>query len=406
MEIAVIGGGAAGFFAAINIAAKNPKAAITLFEAAHRPLQKVFISGGGRCNLTHACFDPKLLVQNYPRGQKALLSIFHRFQPKDTIAWFEQRGLKLKTEPDGRMFPVSDHSQDVIDLFLREAQRLGVQIHTRQPVCLLEPYKAGYRLGTTTGGTFTFDKVILATGYSPPGWKLAASLGHTIIPPVPSLFPFKVQAPVIQGLQGISLENIQGKLKVDKDTFQAEGDLLITHTGLSGPVIYRLSAKAAQVLAKAQYQGELILNLFPDWPEEALREHLTKQFQTTYGKKKLGNTKLDPLPHRLWLSLLAHSGANLEERGEVTGKKVINRLVNHLKSLALPVTGKSPSKEEFVSCGGVSLKEVNFKTMESTVRPGVYFAGEILDIDALTGGFNFQACWSEAWVISEALSNR
>lgn len=405
-RIAVVGGGAAGFFAALNTAEKNPTAKITIFEAAHKPLQKVFISGGGRCNLTHACFDPVRLTEFYPRGHKELRSLFSRFQPRDTMTWFENHGLQLKVENDNRVFPASDRSQDVIDLFLDVAEKYRIQLRTQTRVESIQ-VQNGQFLIETQGKTEPFDVCIISTGYSPPGWKLAESLGHTILPPVPSLFPFTVKSPVIQGLQGISLTHAQGKLTVPGSTaskFQAEGALLITHTGLSGPLIYRLSAWGARELAKANYQAHIQLDLLPTLPEDTLRQELHSLLQEQAAQKKLANTSFPPLPNRLWHSLLESTGVNLEDRADTLGKKAINRLVEQLKRLSLPVTGKSPSKEEFVSCGGVSLKEVDFKTMQSKYVPNLFFGGEILDIDGLTGGFNFQACWSEGWAISEAIT--
>jgi predicted Rossmann fold flavoprotein len=408
MRIAVVGGGASGFFAALNIAEKNPKACITIFEAAHKPLQKVFISGGGRCNLTHACFDPVRLTEFYPRGQKELRSLFTRFQPKDTMTWFESRGLRLKTEEDNRVFPVSDNSQDVIDLFLDIAEKYRIRIRTQTRVDAIHTTNGHFQV-QSKGQLETFDVCIVSTGYSPPGWKLAESLGHTVLPPVPSLFPFTVKSPVITGLQGISLPHVKGKLNISgtaTSKLQAEGALLITHTGLSGPLIYRLSAWSARDLANTGYQASLQLDLLPNLPEETLKQQLQALFQKEESKKKLANIGFLPLPTRLFHSLLSASGANLEERAEAVGKKIVNRLVEHLKRLELPVTGKSPSKEEFVSCGGVLLQEVDFKTMQSKKVPNLFFGGEILNIDGLTGGFNFQACWSEGWAISEALTDK
>lgn len=409
LRIAVVGGGAAGFFAALNTVKKNPDARITIFEAAQKPLQKVFISGGGRCNLTHACFDPLRLSEFYPRGQKELRSLFSRFQPRDTMTWFENHGLALKTEVDNRVFPRSNRSQDVIDLFLDVAEKYRIEIRTQSRVESIQHHDDQFEI-TAKGQTEPFDICILSTGYSPPGWKLAESLGHTILPPVPSLFPFVIKSPVIAGLQGISLPLASGKLTTrtsdgKSHTQQAEGPLLITHTGLSGPLIYRLSAWGARELAETKYQAKLQLDLVPHLSEEELRPALQQLFHHSDAKKKLENTGFENIPNRLWLSLLTDAGANLEERGEAVGKKVFNALVERLKRLDLPVSGKSASKEEFVSCGGVLLKEIDFKTMQSRQVPNLYFGGEILNIDALTGGFNFQACWSEGWAISEALAS-
>lgn len=402
----MVGGGAAGYFSAVNIAEKNPRARITIFEAGRQPLQKVRISGGGRCNVTHACFDSLQLTEFYPRGSKELRSLFARFQPKDTIAWFEKRGLKLKTEGDNRIFPVSDDSEDVIGLLMHEADRQDVRLKRQARVERIE-YRDNLFYLTSLGETQLFDVCILATGYSPPGWQLAESLGHSVIPPVPSLFPFTVKSPVLADLQGISVAQACGKLLISQNgkpaKIQAEGPLLITHTGLSGPLIYRLSAWGARALAASRYQAQIQLDLLPETSEEALRLQLEAMFRQTDAKKKTGNTQMPPLSHRLWLSLLQYSDIDLEARGETLNQKSINRLIENLKRLTLPVTGKSPSKEEFVSCGGVPLKEIDFKTLESKKIPGLYFAGEIMDIDALTGGFNFQACWSAGWTISEAI---
>lgn len=400
----MVGGGAAGFFAAVNAARLNPALAITLFEAGQRPLQKVAISGGGRCNVTHACYDAARLVEFYPRGQKTLRSLFARFGPADTVGWFESRGLKLKTEPDGRLFPASDRSADVIAVLLEEARRYGVTVRTGSRI---EAVRAEGGMFWVRGAGKTeeaFDRVVLATGYSPPGWQLAQRLGHGLIPPVPSLFPFTVKAPILAGLQGISLPEVKGRLKVGPEKLEAQGAMLITHTGLSGPLIYRLSAWGARPLAENRYQAQLQLDLLPALPEEALRARLQQLFGGEAARKKIANSRLEPIPHRLWLALLGAAGANPEARGETLGKKPMNRLIEQLKRLDLPVTGKSPSKEEFVSCGGVPLNEVNFQTMESKKVPGLYLAGEILDIDGLTGGFNFQSCWSQGWVLAEALA--
>ncbi|MBX2861789.1 MAG: NAD(P)/FAD-dependent oxidoreductase [Vampirovibrio sp.] len=413
ITVAVIGGGAAGFFAAVNLARfaheNGLDVAVTIFEASAKPLQKVFISGGGRCNVTHSCFDPVQLVQHYPRGSKALRSLFHRFQPQDTIDWFQQRGLTLKTEPDGRLFPVTDTSQDVIDVLMHEANQYDVTLNLRSRVTFIQKEDNGYSVtwqtSTQTESSQPFDKVILATGYSPVGWQMAQSLGHTILKPVPSLFPFKVDSPAIEGLQGISRKEIRGKLKLNTTQVEAVGDLLITHTGLSGPLIYRLSALAARPLAEMAYQADLILNLIPDNPQHELQRLLWHSCQTEWSKKQLKNVSFQNIPKRWWETLLRFSGLDPNLRGEEIPKKPLNRLAENLTSLTLSVIGKSPSKEEFVSCGGVALNEVDFKTMESKLNPGLYLGGEILDIDGLTGGFNFQACWSAGYVLAMAMAD-
>jgi predicted Rossmann fold flavoprotein len=419
LTVAVIGGGAGGFFAAVNIAEKNPLARVTIFEATPAPLRKVLISGGGRCNLTHACFDPARLAEFYPRGGRELRSLFARFQPRDTVRWFEARGLPLKAEADGRVFPVSDSSQSVVDVLLDAARRFGVRLRTGVRIARIDNIGTGQTNGGFTEGRFDvvaggkperFDVCVLSTGYSPPGWQLAAGLGHTVLPPVPSLFPFTVASPVIAGLQGISLPHAAGRLRrADGDGRtigpSEEGALLITHTGLSGPLIYRLSARSARELSEMRYRARIRLDLLPEQSEDAVRDRLARLWKSEDARKKLGNTRFEPFPQRLWLSLLAAAGLDPEQRAETVNTKILNRMTEILKRLELPVTGKSPSKEEFVSCGGVARKEVDFRTMQSRRVPGLYFAGEILDIDGLTGGFNFQACWSAGWVISEALAS-
>lgn len=410
LRVAIIGGGAGGFFAAVNIAEKNPKTRVTIYEAAPSPLRKVLISGGGRCNLTHACFEPGRLVDFYPRGNRELRSLFARFQPRDTMAWFKQRGLALKTEEDGRIFPVSDSSQSVANVLLDEGHKHGVRLLTSARVSTVERNETTGIFTITVGEKREdYDICVLSTGYSPPGWKLASDLGHPLLPPVPSLFPFTVKSPVIEGLQGISLLHAAGQLYHDKEGGgkmgpREEGALLITHTGLSGPLIYRLSARSARELAEARYHAQIRLDLLPSVSDDALRDTLTQIFKTDDARKKIANTRLEPLSQRLWHAVLEAAGLDLEQRGDTLSVKDVGRLIERLKRLDLPITGKSPSKEEFVSCGGVARKSVDFKTMQSRLVPNLYFAGEILDIDGLTGGFNFQACWSAAWVISEAIA--
>jgi len=432
-KIAVIGGGAAGFFSAVNIAEKAKAQGlpvhVSLFEAAPTPLRKVAISGGGRCNVTHACFEPSRLVEYYPRGNRELRSLFARFQPKDTITWFKARGLWLKTEADGRLFPISDSSSDVIAALMLSARKGGVHLHSNARVYSITytkneapsplPLQEGgdnvtsggqFEITLASGDSERFNACILATGYSPPGWTMAKNLGHTVLPPVPSLFPFTVKAPLLEELQGISVEKVSGRLLSptgQKISSVEEGAMLITHTGLSGPLIYRLSARAARELAEHHYKAELILDLLPELSVEEVHRKLEQCFKEESNLKKVINTRFEPFSHRLWLALCKAAEIDLEQRADSVPLKNLRRLAEQgIKRLSLPVTGKSPSKEEFVSCGGVSRKEVDFKTMESRKVPNLYFAGEILDIDGLTGGFNFQACWSGGWVVSETVINK
>lgn len=409
-HVLILGGGAAGFFTALALADACPQARITILEAGTRPLQKVKISGGGRCNLTHACLDPRALAANYPRGEKALLSLFSRFGPAETMHWFQSHGLPLMTEPDGRVFPASGRSQDVIDLLLAQARAHGIALHTGVRVTAIAARpEGGFFVSRADDNTaaLSADAMMLATGYSPSGWRLAESLGHRIIPPVPSLFPFRAQCPLLDGLAGITLKGVSGNLWVGgKRVAQARGELLITHQGVSGPLAYRLSAWGARALAEAGYQAELRLDLAPDITPDMLITKLTSLADNTYARQHVGNVVFDDLPKRFWRALLADTGIAPETRADQLPKAAVRRLAERLKRTILPITGRSPSKEEFVSCGGVALGEVDFRHMASRVQPGLYFAGEILDIDGLTGGFNFQACWSAGWVAAQAMASR
>jgi predicted flavoprotein YhiN len=426
-SVAIVGGGASGFFTAVTLAQKVPGLRITLFEASARPLQKVSISGGGRCNLTHGCFDPQQLSTHYPRGNKAILGLFARFQPRDTMAWFEERGLSLKTEADGRIFPASNRSESVINLLKQLAVNHQVNLKLSARVVSITHQAGQFHLetqGNAENPVEAFDACVLATGYSPPGWKLAESLGHPINKVVPSLFPFKTSSALLEGLQGVSLPFAKGTLTVKPAnassgqagvtvaaqktkavkpaSIKSEGALLITHTGVSGPLIYRLSAWGARELAERAYCGTLSIDCLPHNTHEDLLQAFSQLFQLQ-GTKHAVNIRFPELPNRLWRSALGAVGITPDCKGSAVSKRQQQALVQQIKQLTLDVTGKSPSKEEFVSCGGVQLKTVNFKRMESRLLPRLFFAGEILDIDGLTGGFNFQACWSAAWVISEAL---
>ena len=412
-DVIIVGAGAAGMFTAANIALNNPQISVLVLEAASQPLQKVRISGGGRCNLTHHCFDPATLLTHYPRGSQELRGLFHRFQPEHTIAWFAKQGLHTKTEADGRIFPTSDDSNEVIQTLLKTARKgnttlaTGVRIQqiTKQTDGHFELLTQDPEHGTQT---LTSPYLMLATGYSPSGWQFARELGHTVHNPVPSLFPFKVTSSPLKGLHGISLPRVSGQLSFEgdkKSTLAAEGAFLITHQGVSGPLIYRLSAWGARKLAEHQYQGTLKLDFFPDWTDDALKTRLIECQDTDWVKKQMKNTRFENIPHRLWEQLLVHSGIDLEGRADTTSRKRLqNSLVDCLKRLHLSINGKSPSKEEFVSCGGVLRKEIDFSSMQSKQCPGLFFAGEIIDIDGLTGGFNFQACWSAGWVAGQSIT--
>lgn len=404
LEIVVIGGGAAGFFGAIACAEANPQAQVTLIEASSQPLAKVLISGGGRCNVTHACFSPQELVQNYPRGGKALRGAFTRFQPQDTIGWFAAHGVKLKTEADGRMFPITDRSETVAECLIKSAADAGVQLKISTPVISVKPQNKGFEVIFKSGETKYCNRLLLATGSSLIGYKIARELGHHIEPPVPSLFTFNITDPKLQALAGISLDYVNLRLSVaDKKPLQQTGPLLITHWGVSGPAVLKLSAWGARILHENRYQCKLYINWLPNLPQEELRQRLLA-IKQQWGKKAIALHRGVDLPHRLWQYLIARIGINLEDRWAEISNKTLNQLVQEISQGEYSITGKGVFKEEFVTCGGINLKEVNFKTMESKIITGLYFAGEILDIDGITGGFNFQSAWTTAYLAGQSMT--
>jgi len=403
-HIVVAGGGAAGFFAAITCAEAAPDARVLLLEKCPHFLSKVRISGGGRCNVTHACFDPRELSSYYPRGAQALLGPFHAFQPSDTIAWFETRGVKLKIEQDGRLFPESDSSQTVIDCLLGAARQAKVELASSCGVEHATPGPhGGFALELTNRRTINCEQLMLATGgcRAAAAAGLAVSLGHSLEPPVPSLFSFHVAVPWLRELAGISLEIVEAS--VPGLQLCERGPLLLTHQGVSGPVILRLSAWGARPLHGLNYQFPLQVNWLPDLDAAAISRRLL-QLRAHQPARLVVNTPLVPLPSRLWESLVISSGTPRDTRWANLSRSAQHQLVQQLIRTQLQVTGKSLNQDEFVTCGGVRLNEVNFKTMESRVCPGLYFGGELLDIDGLTGGFNFQAAWTTGWLAGRAMA--
>jgi predicted Rossmann fold flavoprotein len=403
-RIIVAGGGAAGFFAAITCAAAAPRAEITLLEKSPQFLSKVRISGGGRCNVTHACFDPTEFCERYPRGKRALLGPFRVFQAKDTAAWFEARGVKLKTEQDGRMFPVTDSSQTVIDCLLRQARGGGVKLLS---TCGLEGIskrpEGGFYLTLSNGRALTCDRLLLATGGCrvAGAGRLVTSLGHTLEPPVPSLFTFHIENPWLPALTGISVESIEAC--VPGTRLRERGAILITHWGLSGPVILRLSAWGARTLHTLNYHFPLQINWLPHMKAKEIEEEFETR-RATQAARLIINTHMHPLPARLWEQLVQAAGIAREVRWAGLSRPSQHKLIQQLIRAEFTVSGKSLNKEEFVTCGGVRLSEVNFKTMESRLCPGLYFAGELLDVDGITGGFNFQAAWTTGWIAGRAMA--
>lgn len=399
----VIGGGAAGFFGAIAAAEANPGVEVTIVEKSPSLLTKVRISGGGRCNVTHNCFDPKALVNNYPRGYRELLGPFNRFQPRDTIAWFKERGVELKTEADGRMFPTTDDSQTIIDCLLKSANRLGVKIQLRTSVEKVECLEGGgFKVHLNTGEPIICDKILLATGggQTNKGFEIAQSLGHTIINPVPSLFTFNIEDSRINDLQGISFPEVQ--VWVPDTELKATGPLLITHWGMSGPAILRVSAWGARILHGLNYDFELKINFLPQFTTKSLIEQL-KKIKVSLKQKQVAKNPLFDLPKRFREKIVVASGLTESQSWGQVSEALIESLAKELTEGSYAVHGKSTNKDEFVTCGGIALKEVNFKTMESKFTSGLHFAGEVLDIDGITGGFNFQAAWTEGWIAGKAM---
>lgn len=403
-RVIVVGGGAAGIFAAITCAAVNSQAQVLVLEAGREPLAKVRISGGGRCNVTHHCFDPALLVQSYPRGSRALRGPFSRFQPQDTVDWFTRRGVALKTEADGRMFPTTDDSETIIDCLLGETRRLGVQIRTGAPVRSIQKNQTGFQVGLTNREQLTCDRLLLATGSSPAGYRWAEQFGHTIVPPVPSLFTFNIADAPLRELAGVTVESVKLTLRLEagKPLVQT-GPLLITHWGLSGPAVLKLSAYGAVGLHTQGYRAQLAVNWLPDLSPQAVQQQL-ETLRQQQGRRPVAAFSPFPLPRRLWQYGVIHqAGLESSLTWANLSKSALQQLVRMITQTPYTITGKGAFKEEFVTCGGVKLNQVDFKTMESRVCPGLYLAGELLDIDAITGGFNFQNAWTTGWLAGQAL---
>ena len=396
-KVIIIGGGASGFFTAANIDTKLYD--VTILEQNSDVLQKVKISGGGRCNVSHACFDPRELVQFYPRGNKELLSVFTKFQPGDTMNWYEEHGVALKIEDDNRIFPESNSSQSIIDCLVNECRKKNVKILTKQTVTEILPQENGYKIHTTDQNYFA-DYVVFSTGSSPKAFKILEKLGHQIITPVPSLFTFNIKNEILKDLMGTSFQYVD--IEIPKLNLEESGSLLITHWGLSGPAILKLSAWGARELAALKYQFEIIVNFIGTASEDALE--IFKKFKENEPKKSIGQAKIFDITNRFWQRILFVSGIDTTKQLANINNKEMQKIIENLCRCRMNVTGKSTFKEEFVTAGGVDLKEMDFKTMKSKKLPNFYISGEVLNIDAITGGFNFQACWSEGWLIAQDLN--
>jgi predicted Rossmann fold flavoprotein len=395
-KIIVIGGGAAGFFGAIHATSHSNN--VTILEAGKEVLTKVKISGGGRCNVTHHCFDVPLLVQNYPRGNKALRGAFSRFQPRHTIEWFQNHGVILKTEADGRMFPITDDSQTIVSCLMNVAERSGIRIRTQAQVIGIKSLGEFFELKLKTGETLNADRVLLATGSSPQGFKLAQQLGHKIIPPVPSLFTFAIKDSKLQELAGVSLNPVTVNMPDIK--LSQTGALIFTHWGLSGPAILKLSAWGARELYERNYTVPIGINWLPKLTIEEICSCLQNLRHT---KKQISSNPQFNLPKRLWQFLTDRAGITSEQKWAELSKQNLKELSQQLHQCNFEVTGKGVFKEEFVTCGGVDLTEIECKTMSSKLIKNCYFAGEILDIDGITGGFNFQNAWTTGFLAGTAI---
>ena len=398
-HVVIIGGGAAGFFTACNL--DESKYKVTILEQNSDVLQKVKISGGGRCNVTHACFDPRELVQFYPRGNKELLSVFSKFQPGDTMEWFEQRDVPLKIEDDNRIFPQSNSSQSIINIFTKTVDSKGYQVKTQSVVKNIDKKEEQYLI-TTNAEEIVADFIVFTSGSSPKSLKMLESLGHQIISLVPSLFTFNIKDDLLKDLAGTSFEWAETSIPSLKTN--ESGPLLITHWGLSGPAILKISAWEALQLANLKYHFEIIVNFISVAIDDA--KDLLNVYRQEHPKKSIGQSKIFNVTNRFWQKILEISNVNLEKQIAQITTKEMEAIVENLCQKKFQVKGKSTFKDEFVTAGGVNLKEINFKTMESKILPNFHIAGEVLNIDAVTGGFNFQACWSEAWLVAQHLNSK
>jgi len=425
-DVIIIGGGAAGFYAAVHMAEANANLKIAILERGKEVLAKVKVSGGGRCNVTHAEFDPAELIKNYPRGEKELLGPFHTHCSGDTVAFFEEKGIPLKIEEDGRMFPKSNTSRTIIDFFINQADRLGIKVLKHSTVTDFSPLpkdnmgkeNPGWHV-TTIKGQYQAKKLLIASGSNPKIWNLLEQLGHTIEPAVPSLFTFNIKDPRIEGIPGLSTEarveilakkifspkitiNLRSAL-ADESLMESEGPVLITHWGMSGPAILKLSAWGARLLNEMKYRFTIRINWLPNFHEGGIFPFLM-QVKDAEGKKTVLRTKAFEIPRRLWSNLIRASGISADLKWADVNKIQLQQLAGQLSKCEFKVDGKSTFKEEFVTAGGVDLKEINFKTMQSKLVPDLYFAGEVINVDAITGGFNFQNAWTGGYIAAQAIA--
>lgn len=404
-DLIVIGGGAAGFFGAINAVSNNPKLSVLILEKTNKILSKVSVSGGGRCNVTHHCFEPTPLSKHYPRGQKELKKLFKSFQAKDVVAWFDHRGIKLKAEKDGRMFPITDQSKTIVDCFLSEADRLNIKIEKNCEVTKVEREDGGgFQIEGSNHKHYFSKKILIASGGSPKrsAYQWVEQLGHKLISPIPSLFTFNDSNGRFKDLMGVSVE--KASVQIAGTKFRELGPVLITHWGLSGPAVIKLSSWAAEYLFQKKYEFTALVNWTGQSTEDEVRGQLN-EYKTRHPKQKIIAHALYDLPNRLWARVCALAGIEDTKIWDEMPKKYLNRLIENLVRCEFEIKGKTTFKEEFVTCGGVNLDEINLDTCESTIVPGIYFAGEVLNIDGETGGFNFQSAWTTAYVAAMSIAN-
>ena len=403
-RLVVIGGGAAGFFCAVNAVRINPALQVIILEKGSKLLSKVKVSGGGRCNVTHSCFSMADMIKKYPRGATFLKKAFHLFFTTDTIAWFKQRGVELKTEPDGRMFPVTNSSQTIIDCLMSEANKYGVEIMLNKEVSGLSKLADGqWAINFKTVDVMQTNFVCIASGGYPKStqFEWLKKLGHTIAEPVPSLFTFNMPGNSITALMGIVAEQVQVKITGSK--LIEEGPLLITHWGMSGPAILKLSAWGARELAAKNWQFSIVVNWLPAYNEQTLKDKF-QQVRFSIAAQKISNRNPFALPQRLWDYLLQQSAINENIRWADLPAKEQNKLIKNICVQEFAVDGKTTFKEEFITSGGIALEEIDYNTMQSKIAPNLYFAGEVLNVDGVTGGFNFQNAWTTGWIAAKAIA--
>lgn len=402
-RVIIAGGGAAGFFCAVNLAEMNPELEVVILEAGNKLLAKVLVSGGGRCNATHHCFENNLLITNYPRGERELRNVFSKFSVRDTIAWFEKHGVKLKTEEDGRMFPVSNSSETIVNCFLQSAKTNKVKVFTGKRITAIEKETDGFSLKINQTETMRCKRLVIAIGGNPKSsfYEMIKKIGHTVLPPIPSLFTFNIRYKKLNELMGLSVSKAEVTIK--QSDFSFSGPLLITHWGLSGPAILKLSAYAAQWLHDCAYQFDINVN----WTGEAEADKISGEFKRycqMNGKLTLNNQSYFLFPKRLWHYFIFRAGIDGEKRlAELSGQE-LKSIFSVLFTDAYKVEGKTTFKDEFVTCGGVELKEVDLRTMKSKIHDGLFFCGEVLNVDGITGGFNFQACWSTGFIAAKSIA--